>query len=176
MARAGILRGGRALVYPLVGGGRPKYLAVGWAAPPEPDRPAVPSSASELPALGTVLLVLAGTIHSFRRLGGFLGLPLALIIIFRAYHAGGDGPYSSVRSEDWKLIEFHEDHQVALYHLSTDIGEKNNLALIEPERFEQEREEMEAFFNNLFSEITSAEGAKVPPDISRLMKALGYIQ
>ena len=44
------------------------------------------------------------------------------------YHAGGDGPYSAVRSGDLRLIEFHEDHSVALYNLADDIGEKNDLA------------------------------------------------
>jgi len=44
------------------------------------------------------------------------------------YHAGGDGPYSAVRSEDWRLIEFHEDGHLELYNLREDLGEQNNLA------------------------------------------------
>jgi len=39
------------------------------------------------------------------------------------YHAGGDGPYSAVRSGKWRLIEFHETGKVELYDLSKDIGE-----------------------------------------------------
>lgn len=50
------------------------------------------------------------------------------------YHAGGDGPYSAVRSNDWKLIQFHEDQSTALYDLSTDIGETTNLVTQNPEK------------------------------------------
>ena len=39
------------------------------------------------------------------------------------YHAGGDGPYSAVRSGKWRLIEFHEKGKVELYDLSKDLGE-----------------------------------------------------
>ncbi len=44
------------------------------------------------------------------------------------YHAGGDGPYSAVRSGRWRLVEFHEDKHVELYNLDDDLGEKNDLA------------------------------------------------
>ena len=44
------------------------------------------------------------------------------------YHAGGDGPYSAVRSGDWRLVEFHEDSRTELYNLRRDPGEMVNLA------------------------------------------------
>jgi arylsulfatase A-like enzyme len=44
------------------------------------------------------------------------------------YHAGGDGPYSAVRSDNFRLIEFHEDSSIRLYDLNTDIGEQTDLA------------------------------------------------
>ncbi|HIG30115.1 MAG TPA: DUF4976 domain-containing protein [Verrucomicrobiales bacterium] len=43
------------------------------------------------------------------------------------YHAGGDGPYSAIRSNNHRLIQFHEDNQYELYNLSDDIGETTNL-------------------------------------------------
>jgi len=49
------------------------------------------------------------------------------------YHAGGDGPYSAIRSGDWKLIEFHEDKRLELYDLRTDSGESTNLAPDRPD-------------------------------------------
>jgi len=63
-----------------------------------------------------------------------------------------------------------------IYDLSDDPGEQNNLALVESERFEREREEMEAFFNNLPIEITPAEGKKLSGKTIKLLKSLGYIQ
>lgn len=50
------------------------------------------------------------------------------------YHAGGDGPYSAVRSGAFRLIEFHEDGRTVLYDLVTDIGEQTNLALTMPNK------------------------------------------
>ncbi len=44
------------------------------------------------------------------------------------YHAGGDGPYSAIRSGYWRLIEFHENKKVELYNLKQDLGEQINLA------------------------------------------------
>ncbi len=49
------------------------------------------------------------------------------------YHAGGDGPYSAIRSGNMRLIEFHEDQHRELYDLSNDIGEQQDLAEQLPE-------------------------------------------
>ncbi len=50
------------------------------------------------------------------------------------YHAGGDGPYSAIRSGDWRLVEFLEDGKLELYDLSNDIGEKSNRVETHPEK------------------------------------------
>jgi arylsulfatase A-like enzyme len=49
------------------------------------------------------------------------------------YHAGGDGPYSAIRSGSMRLIEFHEDQHRELYDLSHDIGEQRDLSSQRPE-------------------------------------------
>ncbi|MFW6303219.1 MAG: sulfatase [Candidatus Sumerlaeota bacterium] len=70
-------------------------------------------------------------------------------------HYGNQGgtPGSSIRWGDYKLIEFYEDGRLELYNLREDIGEKNNLAAIEPEttkrlhdRLVQWRNEVEALY------------------------------
>lgn len=48
------------------------------------------------------------------------------------YHAGGDGPYSAIRSSairsgNWRLIEFHESGALELYDLEKDPGEQRNM-------------------------------------------------
>ena len=53
---------------------------------------------------------------------------------FPHYHAGGDGPYSSIRSGGWRLVEFHEDGKLELYRLENDIGESFDLAASHPEK------------------------------------------
>ena len=50
------------------------------------------------------------------------------------YHAGGDSPYSAIRSNEFRLIEFHEDNSIALYDLSRDVGERTNLADAMPDK------------------------------------------
>jgi len=46
----------------------------------------------------------------------------------------GIGSFSAVRDGNWKLIFFHHDQHFELYNLIMDIGEANNLSLIEKER------------------------------------------
>ena len=48
------------------------------------------------------------------------------------YHAGGDGPYSAVRSGNWRLIQFHDDMRVELYNLADDLQESKNQASHHP--------------------------------------------
>lgn len=46
-------------------------------------------------------------------------------------------PGSVVRLGNWKLHYYFENNEVELYNLSTDIGERNNLALKEPKKTEE---------------------------------------
>lgn len=50
------------------------------------------------------------------------------------YHAGGDGPYSAIRSGKFRLVEFHEDDSVQLYDLSSDLGEQTDLSSVMPDK------------------------------------------
>jgi hypothetical protein len=61
------------------------------------------------------------------------------------YHAGGDSPYSAVRSGDWRLIEFHEDGELALYNLKDDPGGATDLAAKMPEKAAQLRDRLHAW-------------------------------
>lgn len=61
------------------------------------------------------------------------------------YHAGGDGPYSAVRSGDWRLIEFHEDGSLALYNLANDLSESHNLVDAKPRQTERLQAKLDAW-------------------------------
>ena len=54
-------------------------------------------------------------------------------------------PSTSLRRGKWKLIEFHEDNSVALYDLTDDPGEENNLAKSMPKRTAALRAELDAW-------------------------------
>ncbi|HUT26110.1 MAG TPA: sulfatase [Sumerlaeia bacterium] len=45
----------------------------------------------------------------------------------------GYGPFSALRDGNWKIIYFYDRRKWELYDLSRDIGEKNDLALEEPD-------------------------------------------
>ena len=67
----------------------------------------------------------------------FEGAALERDALFWHYpHYGNQGgtPGSSMRSGDWKLIEFYEDGRLELYNLAEDVGEDHNLAKAKPER------------------------------------------
>jgi arylsulfatase A-like enzyme len=55
--------------------------------------------------------------------------------------AGGDNwrtkPAGTVRSGDWKLVEWFEDGKLELYNLKDDIGEQHNLVAEEPAKTEE---------------------------------------
>lgn len=53
---------------------------------------------------------------------------------FPHYHAGGDSPYSAIRSENFRLIEFHESGNLELYHLGKDLSESKNLVEENPDK------------------------------------------
>jgi len=46
-------------------------------------------------------------------------------------------PAGAIRSGNWKLIEFFEDGKLELYNLKEDIGEKNNLADLMPDKVKE---------------------------------------
>jgi len=69
----------------------------------------------------------------------------ALFWHYPHYHAGGDAPYSAIRSGDWRLIDFHDDTPAGLYNLSSDIGERNNLAAARPDKLRELRTKLHAW-------------------------------
>ena len=71
------------------------------------------------------------------------------------YHAGGDGPYSAVRSGDWKLIDFHEDRPCELYNLSYNISESVNLADRYPEKLEELKSKLDQWRHSVKAQMSA---------------------
>ena len=55
-----------------------------------------------------------------------------LVFHFPHYQAGT--PQSAIRAGDYKLIKYWETNETALFDLSTDMGERHNLAMTQPEK------------------------------------------
>ena len=75
------------------------------------------------------------------------------------YHAGGDSPYSAIRSGDYRLIEFHEpiafheDEPVELYDLSADIGETKDLAKEMPEKVNELQQQLHEWYKRVDAQM-----------------------
>ena len=78
------------------------------------------------------------------------------------YHAGGDGPYSAVRSGDWRLIEFLEDGKLELYHLGVNLSESTNLADRHPEKRDQLKAKIDAWRASVSAQMPVANPAFDP--------------
>jgi arylsulfatase A-like enzyme len=50
------------------------------------------------------------------------------------YHPGGATPYSAIRAEDFRLVQYYEDGKIELYNLRDDIGETNDLSESLPDK------------------------------------------
>jgi len=65
------------------------------------------------------------------------------------YSNQGGFPGGAIRMDDWKLIERFEDGQVHLYNLKLDIGERQDLASEYPQRVEQMRSKLHAWYKQV---------------------------
>ncbi len=63
-------------------------------------------------------------------------------------------PVGAIRSGDWKLLEFFEDHHVELYNLKEDVGERHDLAQSQPDKAAELRKKL--------ANWRQAVGAKMP--------------
>ncbi|MBT5928370.1 MAG: sulfatase [Verrucomicrobia bacterium] len=65
------------------------------------------------------------------------------------YSNQGGFPGGAIRSGDWKLIERFEDGQTHLYNLRHDLGETEDLANQYPERTNEMRKDLHAWYQNV---------------------------
>lgn len=72
---------------------------------------------------------------------------------FPHYGNQGGTPASSIRSGDFKLIEFFEDQHCELYNLRDDISEKNNLIEKLPEKAKELHEKLKAWREKVEAKI-----------------------
>ncbi len=66
-------------------------------------------------------------------------------------HYGNQGgfPGGAIRMGDWKLIERFEDGRVHLYNLRLDVGEREDLAFAYPERVDEMRAKLHAWYEDV---------------------------
>lgn len=144
------LRGGKGLIYE--GGVRVPYI-VSWpgvVAPGSRTR-AIASSIDFFP---TFLAAAGLDAPEGHVVDGVSLLPVltnagalereALFCHFPHYVGVGNKPSTSVRKGSWKLIRFYEGYD-ELYDLESDIGERNNLAAVHPQKVAELSELIDRF-------------------------------
>lgn len=74
------------------------------------------------------------------------------------YSNQGGFPGGAIRMDDWKLIERFEDGQLHLYNLKLDIGERQDLASEYPQRVEQTRSKLHAWYKEVDAKFLQPKG------------------
>ena len=69
------------------------------------------------------------------------------------YHGSEWTPGAAIRVGDWKLIEFYEFGEAELYNFATDPGEQKNLAVQEPDRLDDLRQQLRQWQENLHARM-----------------------
>ena len=71
--------------------------------------------------------------------------PREELVFHFPHYQSDDGPQSAILLGDLKLMKFYEDNRVALFDLSKDIGERNDLAERMPTEAKRLRERLEKY-------------------------------
>jgi arylsulfatase A-like enzyme len=80
----------------------------------------------------------------------------ALFWHYPHYSNQGGFPGGAVRMGDYKLLERFEDGRVQLYHLKQDIGERRDLAAVQPDRVQRMRTRLHQWYRRVGAEFLRA--------------------
>jgi len=163
------LRGGKGWVYE--GGIREPFL-IRWPGV------AKPGSVCDVPVISTdfypTILDMAGLpLKKNQHLDGVSLVPLlkgatgierdALYWHYPHYSNQGGFPGGAIRMGDFKLVERYEDGRVHLYDLQNDIGERQDLADKYPEKVEQMRSKLHAWYKKVDAKFLQPKGDNQNP-------------
>lgn len=91
---------------------------------------------------------------------------------FPHYHAGGDSPYSAIRSGNFRLIEFHESGNLELYHLGKDLSESKNLVEENPDKASELHRRLEEWLEKVGAQMLT-ENPRYDPERATEVKRRG---
>ena len=158
------LRGGKGWLYE--GGIREPFL-IRWPGVTEPG------SKCDVPVISTdfyptMLEMVGQPLRPEQHLDGKSLVPLlaggtsldrdAIYWHYPHYANQGGFPGGAIRMGDWKLIERFEDGRVHLYNLRLDIGEREDLAFAYPERVEEMRAKLHAWYQEVDAKFLQRKG------------------
>ena len=162
------LRGGKGWLYE--GGIREPYL-IKWPGVTKPG------STSDVPVISTdfypTILEIAGLKpRPAQHRDGVSLVPIlkgagsvdrkALYWHYPHYSNQGGFPGGAVRMGDFKLVERFEDGRVHLYNLRKDVGERKDLSKEMPEKVDEMRAKLHAWYGEVDAKFLQAKGGKEP--------------
>jgi arylsulfatase A-like enzyme len=81
-----------------------------------------------------------------RQAGSIAGRPLFWHYPhYQHYQREGTTPYGAMRQGDWRLVEYYDDGRLELYNLRDDVGERHDVAAMQPERAKNMRDALQAW-------------------------------
>ena len=81
--------------------------------------------------------------------------PREEIIFHFPHYQSADGPQSAILFGDLKLMHFYEDDRDALFDLSTDLGERNDLSARMPEEVARLRERLQTYLKAIDAQFAT---------------------
>jgi len=89
------------------------------------------------------------------------------------HYQSEDGPQSSVRDGNWKLIYFYEDQHAELFNLENDISERTNLAPKDPARTMAMQTQLESYLREINAQFPTPNPEFDPSSPSPARKGKG---
>ena len=89
------------------------------------------------------------------------------------HYQSEDGPQSSVRDGNWKLIYFYEDQHAELFNLESDISERTNLAPKDPNRTMAMQSQLESYLREINAQFPTPNSEFDPSSPSPARKGKG---
>ena len=79
--------------------------------------------------------------------------PREELVFHFPHYQSDDGPQSAIRLGNLKLVRFYEDDRVALFDLSKDIGERDDLAQRMPGEAQRLRQRLEQYLSAVDAQL-----------------------
>lgn len=160
--RRGGLSGGKGSVWeggirvPLIVRG-PKVTANSWCHVPVVGYDLLPTlwALAGVPAKGLPKDIEGGDITSLLHNSGegVVKRPREELVFHFPHYQSDDGPHSSIRVGNLKLIHFYESDHVALFDLAKDIGERNDLAQQMPKDAQEMKRRLDQYLTAINAQL-----------------------
>jgi hypothetical protein len=87
---------------------------------------------------------------------GVVRRPRDELVFHFPHYQSGDGPHSAIFLDEYKLLKFYETDRLALFDISKDIGERQDLSQRMPEKTRQLAQRLTAYLKDVKAQMPIA--------------------